>query len=266
MCSWQLDFHARFREANEQSKVGLRAFELLKPFFVRRLKERNTCACRYHCELAELRLGWNNMRSASKGIHGRHCGCDCDVCTCPPAAPCTPTSPRNCCHADLSHFTGLTDMWHSVLCPVEGDGWHAPECLKGDCEHCGVEMLQFCPRELETDLPLMVEWHNFEMVHHGQTRTGKENKVLRMKYQSTGAPVFINYLTEKLRPFIFHNYIAKWQAEQFKESIDTFPPDSILSAVDFAENYTFQPYHELQSMHWLQHQITILVHICYRWN
>ena len=265
VCS-QLEFHTRFREANEESSVGLRAFELLKPFYVRRLKERNTCACKYHCEVAELRVGWNNMRTATKGIHGRHCECTCDVCAAPehghPAGEGQPST----CRADLAHFTGLTDMWHSVLCPVEEDGWHAQNCVKGLCDLCGVDMLQLCPREEDGNIPLTVQWHNFEMVPHGRTRAGKENKVLRMMYKTTGAPTFLDYLKPKLSAFIVHNYIAKWQAEQFKVSIDTFPPDSILSAVDFAENYTFQPYQEPQSMHWLQHQITILVHICYRWN
>ena len=265
-CGSQLEFHARFREANEQSQVGLRAFELLKPYYVRRLKERNTCACGYHCEMAELRTGWNNMRTATKGIHGRHCDCTCEVCMSPAPSESGTSDQGSRCHADLTHFTGLTDMWHSVLCPVEADGWHSPKCIKGTCDICGVDMLQLCPRELDAESPLMVQWHNFQMVVHGRTRAGKENKVLRMMYQTTPAPVYLEYVTEKLRAFIVHNYIAKWQAEQFKESIDTFPPDSILSAVDFAENYTFQPFQEVQSMHWMQYQITILVHICYRWN
>ena len=211
-------------------------------------------------------MGWNNMRTATKGIHGRHCSCDCEVCESPPSAATTSLGQGGTCHAELTHFTGLTDLWHSVLCPVEGDGWHNPKCIKGECQQCGVDMLQFCPREMDSQETLMVQWHNFEMVVHGRTKAGKENKVLRMAYQNTPAPVYVDYLTKKLRAFIVHNYIAKWQAERFKESIDTFPPDSILSAVDFAENYTFQPYQEIQSMHWLQHQITILVHICYRWN
>ena len=152
-------------------------------------------------------------------------------------------------------------MWHSVPCPVEGDGWHAQKCIKGLCDLCGVDMLQLCPSEADHGIPLMIQWHNFEMVVHGRTRAGKENKVIYMTYQTTGAPVFVEYLKQKLRRFIVHNYIAKWQGEQFKVSIDTFSPDSILSAVDFAENYTFQPYQELQLMHWLQHQITILAHL-----
>ena len=247
--------------------MGLRAFELLKPFYVRRLKERNTCACRYHCEIAELRIGWNNMRTTMKGIHGRHCGCQCEVCQKPAAgvASC-PVDPAIACHAELTHFTGITDLWHSVLCPVEEDGWHNPKCIRGKCRACGVDMLQLCPREEDHSIDLQVQWHNFETVVHGRTKAGKENKVLRMMYKTTGAPFFVDYLRQKLQPFIVHNYVAKWQAEQYKVSIDTFPPDSILSVVDFAENYTFQPFHELQAMHWLQHQITILVHICYRWN
>ncbi|KAG0572535.1 hypothetical protein KC19_VG103400 [Ceratodon purpureus] len=73
----QLEFHAHFREANEQSEVGLRAFELLKPLYVRQLKERNACVCRFHYKMTELRTGWNNMRTATRGIHGHHCECDC---------------------------------------------------------------------------------------------------------------------------------------------------------------------------------------------
>jgi hypothetical protein len=33
-----------------ECKVGLRAFEKLKPYYVRRLKEHNTCACKYYIE------------------------------------------------------------------------------------------------------------------------------------------------------------------------------------------------------------------------
>lgn len=154
---WQLEFHTRFREANLGSQVGLRAFELLKPFYVRRLMERNTCTCRYHCEMAELVKGFNNMRTATKGIHGRHCGCSCEVCGAPGTALPSSEGGPSACHADLSHFTRLTDLWHSVLCPAEGDGkWHSPKCIKGTCDMCGVDMLQLCPRELDDSIPLTV--------------------------------------------------------------------------------------------------------------
>ncbi len=45
--------------------------------------------------------------------------------------------------------------------------------------------------------------------------------------------------------------------------LNTFPHDSILSMVDFAENYTFQEFNEIQKMHWHSFQFSILVHIYY---
>jgi hypothetical protein len=36
--------------------------------------------------------------------------------------------------------------------------------------------------------------------------------------------------------------------------------------VDFAKNYTFQEYNELQEMYYHSFQLIILVHICYHWN
>ncbi len=53
------------------SKVGLKAFEKLKPYYVHRLLERNTCACKYHVKMVELRKGFNKMQHVSKGVMGQ---------------------------------------------------------------------------------------------------------------------------------------------------------------------------------------------------
>jgi len=54
--------------------------------------------------------------------------------------------------------------------------------------------------------------------------------------------------------------------EQYKICLDTFPKTYVMSIVDFAKNYTHQEYNEVQEMHCHSFQLTILVHICYRWN
>jgi hypothetical protein len=36
--------------------------------------------------------------------------------------------------------------------------------------------------------------------------------------------------------------------------------------INFVENYIFMDFNEVQEMHWHSFQLTILVHICYRWN
>jgi hypothetical protein len=40
----------------------------------------------------------------------------------------------------------------------------------------------------------------------------------------------------------------------------------MVSVVNFAENYTFETQNEVQSMHWHNYQINILVHIMYHHN
>jgi hypothetical protein len=47
---------------------------------MKRLKEQNTCSCKYHVEMVELMHGFNNKWFVAKGIHGRNCNYACDVC------------------------------------------------------------------------------------------------------------------------------------------------------------------------------------------
>ena len=55
--------------------------------------------------------------------------------------------------------------------------------------------------------------------------------------------------------------MACWQDEQFITCTDTFPSGTILSVVDFAENYTLQIQNEIQSQYYHSNQVSIMVHI-----
>jgi hypothetical protein len=118
----------QFKKDHSNVNVGLRAFESLKPFYIRRLKERNTCACKTHVEMLELLHGWNNMQTRPRVVHGKDCDCRCDVCD--------GGAPGNC-KADCTHFGRLTNLWMSVLCPIAEDGWYKLDCLMGKCDVCG---------------------------------------------------------------------------------------------------------------------------------
>lgn len=68
---------------------------------------------------------------------------------------------------------------------------------------------------------------------------------------------------------MFQHYIrlvhmAQWQHEQFKICNDIFYHETILSVVDFAENYTLQPHNEIQSQYYHLDQVRTMVHITYR--
>ena len=61
-----------------------------------------------------------------------------------------------------------------------------------------------------------------------------------------------------------HSHRSQWLDQQFRTCKETFPIGTIISVVDFAENYTLQPQNETQSQYYNSIQIAIFVHITYR--
>ncbi|KAL3688384.1 hypothetical protein R1sor_014693 [Riccia sorocarpa] len=74
---------------------------------------------------------------------------------------------------------------------------------------------------------------------------------------------FIQFMKDKLAHFVKHDFTQKWQAKQYRQCIKTFPIGTVVSVIDYAENYTFLPRNEIQSGYWTSKQVTILVHIFY---
>lgn len=109
-------------------------------------------------------------------------------------------------------------------------------------------------------------WQCFQKVIAGKTKDGDDKKITQLVTFQTKSCNFIAYLKAKLKAFIIHNFVQRWQDSKFKECLITFPKDVVLSVIDFAENYSFQTQNEIQEMHWFSIQITILVHIMYRHN
>ena len=60
--------------------------------------------------------------------------------------------------------------------------------------------------------------------------------------------------------------MAWWQDEQFRicKKTFTFPLETILSLVEFVENYTLQPQNEVQSQYYHSEHVSIMVHITYQ--
>ncbi len=48
------------------------------------------------------------------------------------------------------------------------------------------------------------------------------------------------YFKPKLQTFVKHNFVSRWQDKQFKASIVSFPKNTIVSIVEFVENYSFE--------------------------
>jgi hypothetical protein len=60
----QLDFYTRFKAQNPQVEIGFIAFHKFKPFSIYKLKDFNSCCCRYHQEIMDIKVGFNNMKAS----------------------------------------------------------------------------------------------------------------------------------------------------------------------------------------------------------
>lgn len=248
----QVEFFLAFKQSHPEVQIGQRAFEKLKPYFVRKLRDRYTCCCITHVQMSFLRDALNHSRQVAKGVHGKECACRCDIC-----------GADETCTAHTQTYSSLTRLWESVLCPKPiGSELFGLKCLLGNCKSCGpAKKLPICP--IEDSDSVQVKVKIFEDIQTGQTETGtkKKRKVLSLKEMSSKE--LLDLFRGHLSKFIKHNWVYRWQSEQFKECLRIFPDDVVVSVVDFAENYTFKEQNEIQSMHWFSSQVTIFVHITY---
>ena len=156
-------------------EIGVRSFEALKPWFVRRMKEFNSCCCRAHVQMMELKEGLNSMR---RGTVHKNCECQCEVCR--------PVPGGLLCMAAHSTFPGVTALCTSVLCPKSDDEEHHKlGCIRGSCANCGVSTLKLCPQELSESSDALVSWQRFEMVFVGRGDDGGDRHALRLEHKMT---------------------------------------------------------------------------------
>jgi hypothetical protein len=227
----------------------------VRPFWVKKMKDRNVCCYIYHVEMEELRVDFNFMRKLS-GIHASNtCNCDCEE-VCGGRDGCG-------CKGHFLTFTGTTSMMESILCPLdEFTEWHDRKCVFGECEDCAIAYFSCCPIEEQGKSLEKVNWKHFAY-QTITTKKGLEKQKLQLVYKSSGSDEFLAYLKPKLQFFVHHSFVARWQDAQFRKCLDNIPEDAMVSVVDFVENYSFEIQNEVQSMHWHSYQISILVHI--RW-
>jgi len=103
----------------------------------------------------------------------------------------------------------------------------------------------------------------FEQLHFNRYLPKKTNVEIIL-CQQVQVSVFVKEFIEKTRQYVQHVHLARWQDEKFRICRDTFPRGTILSIVDFAENYTLQPQNEIQSQYYHSEQVSLMVHITYR--
>ncbi len=123
----QVDFFTQFKVVHEDVQIGLKSFVKLKPYFVKRLKDFNTCCCKYHQEMVKIKDGFN-MRSTDD--HHPSCSCQCDsICT----RPVNNSLVQGIVTCQGIHhiFKRSMDLWSQSLCPTPlGSFWYKISCVK----------------------------------------------------------------------------------------------------------------------------------------
>ncbi len=199
------------------------------------------------------------MRQNKFGHHEKDHICTCSIC-------CSSEDASHC-SANQTVCQHITSLWESILCPkLPNSEYHAKKCYLGECSQCGVRKLTFCPSETAMDSK-EVAVKVFMDIRTGQVDEGgseKKRKDLLLRRMQSVA--FLDLFSAHLTNFIKHNFVFRWQAQQFKECLLNFPSNVVVSVIDFAENYSFKIQNEIQSMHWWSAQVTILVHITYLRN
>jgi hypothetical protein len=159
---------------------------------------------------------------------------------------------------------------------ADGKLWHRKKCLIGKCTKCGVDKLKWCTSNFDGTSHQLIKWQTFGYValDHTVQQKRKKNKGtdesstklakrMRLVYEETSLKEYQEHVLVTMKSFIVHNFCARWQSEQFKLCLKTFPRGTIVSSIDFSKNYTFKPQNEIQTQHWDNRQVTLLIHVTY---
>lgn len=130
-----------FKDQHLNVQTQLITFESFKPWFVKKLREWNTCCYRYYTEIRELKEGFNGIRICGKRVQWQ--------CTYSCVEICRPFGEDNGvreCQTHVCCFKILTELWLSILCPTNFfSSFHKKDYLLGNYLICGVKTLKICP-------------------------------------------------------------------------------------------------------------------------
>ncbi|XP_071127393.1 uncharacterized protein [Mytilus edulis] len=228
-----LDFVAKYPEI----KIGQRAFEKLRPFFVRPAseKDRNTCCCRYHVEANLVFKACMKFRKS----------CDRET---------------DSQESDYPVFEKMSDLIHITLCP-KVNGFYRKNCLDRKCSLCGVGNFKLSPNESQSSST--VEWQKYEYITEKSKGKNVRRRLTLIKKKTSVNEMFLN-LKKLLETFPAHQHRSNWQSNQLKSLVQNLPVNHCICIHDYSENYRCVEKEEIQSNYFQRTECSIHVTVMHR--
>ena len=230
-----ISLYKAFQLDENSFPIAFSTFAKLRPKHVKLAKHWKLfqCLCEY-CENAKYLL-----ESANNVVQSVGCGQECR----------------------LSDQYRLID---ATLCMKGEDGYHKKECIERKCSDCGVAMLStlYGP-VLENNSETACTWKRWIATKMRNEKKDKDITVKQLTQQSGTVKEMISCLSEDTKPLARHLFTAYWQQKQFASISKNPPANSVIQVLDFAENYTCQYQHEIQSVHWHHSTVTLHPIVCY---
>ena len=143
-------------------------------------------------------------------------------------------------------------------------------CVGGRrCHECGDLALFHRKFPIDPTHPILsdiiVKWKRYEYVSMNPSSSlHVPSKRIDLLEDEIPISNFMDKFQSHIYKYIEHSHRYRWQALEFKHSHEFFEPGTILSVVEFADNYTFAPQREIQSEYYHYDQVSIFVHVLYR--
>ena len=240
--------------------MSFSSFYRLKPFQIKSDVRQECCVCVYHRQAALYVRSMNGVRRLTHEcllkrntsvcqFIGKGCSCECQLCV-----------PR-VNGWELSNY--LTPFMDTMLCKREKDSAHYRlRCVLGKCPDCGWDKVQgACQTDLKKDktykTPVPVRLLQDVIIDQPD---GKSKRVKIEQTKKVLVPEFRkemkNYMTNI---FAIHDYVARWQASQFRLSMSKLKKGEHVWIFDYIENFSCFSKIELQQDYFNKRQIGIFI-------
>ena len=140
------------------------------------------------------------------------------------------------------------DVCSLTMCEKGEKTYCKRQCIERDCKICGTH-------KLETKLSYL------ENVKQNVTWLEWQEKKLEsgsfLKTYQGSAKQLLAVLCAGLQSYAIHLFRAKWEYRQFQNIIKVPPPQSVVTVMDFGQNYRCTYQEEPQFLNWQYRQATV---------